>query len=72
MRRLLVACLFLGTTAWAADVRIRGVGAIGMTVSDIEKLGQARPVAVPGHQLGFARGVMVRDRDGHALEIVEP
>jgi len=38
----------------------------------LEKLGQARPVAVPGHQLGFARGVMIRDPDGHALEIVEP
>ena len=38
----------------------------------MEKLEQGRPVAVPGHQLGFARGVMIRDPDGHALEIVEP
>jgi len=38
----------------------------------LEKLRQSLPVAVSGHQLGFARGVMVRDPDGHALEIVEP
>jgi len=38
----------------------------------LEKLGQARPVAIPGHELGFARGVTVRDPDGHALEMVEP
>jgi len=31
-----------------------------------------RPVAIPGHELGFARAVMVRDPDGHSLEVVEP
>jgi catechol 2,3-dioxygenase-like lactoylglutathione lyase family enzyme len=31
-----------------------------------------RPVATPGHELGFARGVAVRDPDGHTVEIVEP
>ncbi len=38
----------------------------------LEKLGQGRPVVIPGHELGFVRGVTVRDPDGHALEIVEP
>ena len=38
----------------------------------LEKLGQGRPVAIPTHELGFARGVTVRDPDGHSLEIVEP
>ena len=38
----------------------------------LERLARAQPVAVPGHELGFARGVTVRDPDGHALEIVEP
>ncbi len=38
----------------------------------VEKLGQGRAVAVPGKELGFARGLVVRDPDGHALEIVEP
>jgi len=31
-----------------------------------------RPVAIPGHELGFARGVTLRDPDGHSLEVVEP
>jgi len=44
---------------------------VAIVVRD-EKLGQARPVAIPGHELGFARGVTVRDPDGHALEMVEP
>jgi hypothetical protein len=37
----------------------------------VEKLGQGRPVALPAHELGFARGLVVRDPDGHAVEIVE-
>ncbi len=44
---------------------------VAIVVRD-EKLGQARPVAIPGHELGFTRGVTVRDPDGHALEMVEP
>ena len=42
------------------------------TDATLEKLGHARPVGLPGHELGFARGVTVRDPDGHALEVVEP
>ena len=38
----------------------------------LDKLGQACPVAIPGRELGFARGVTGRDPDGHALEMVEP
>jgi catechol 2,3-dioxygenase-like lactoylglutathione lyase family enzyme len=38
----------------------------------LEKLDGTRPVATPAHELGFARGVDVRDPDGHTLEIVEP
>ena len=30
------------------------------------------PVAIPGHELGFAHGITVRDPDGHSLEVVEP
>lgn len=32
----------------------------------------ASAVATPGHQLGFARAAMVRDPDGHAMELTEP
>jgi catechol 2,3-dioxygenase-like lactoylglutathione lyase family enzyme len=49
---------------WQTRLVTRGEAAL-------EKLGQGRPVAVPDHELGFARGVTVRDPDGHALEIVE-
>lgn len=38
----------------------------------VEALGQGRPADPPGDELGFDRGVTVRDPDGHALEIVEP
>ena len=39
MRRLgfLLACLLCAGGAWAADVRVRAVDAIGMTVSDMER-----------------------------------
>jgi len=38
----------------------------------LESLGPGHPVAIPGHELGFAYGVTVRDPDGHSLEIVKP
>jgi catechol 2,3-dioxygenase-like lactoylglutathione lyase family enzyme len=38
----------------------------------LESVGPSRPVAIPGRELGFARGVIVRDPDGHTLEVVEP
>ena len=38
----------------------------------LESVGSGHPVAIPGHELGFARGVTVRDPDGHSLEVVEP
>lgn len=38
----------------------------------LESLGSSRPVDMPGHDLGFARGITVRDPDGHSLEVVEP
>ena len=38
----------------------------------LESVGAHPPVAIPGHELGFARGVTVRDPDGHTLEVVEP
>jgi catechol 2,3-dioxygenase-like lactoylglutathione lyase family enzyme len=31
-----------------------------------------RAVDTPGHELGFARAVTLRDPDGHTLEVVEP
>ena len=34
-------------------------------------VGSDRPVTIPGHELGFARGTTVRDPDGHSLEVVE-
>jgi catechol 2,3-dioxygenase-like lactoylglutathione lyase family enzyme len=37
----------------------------------LEGVGAGEPVAIPGHELGFARGVTVRDPDGHSLEVVE-
>ena len=39
--------------------------------TSMEKLGQGRAVALPARELGFARGLVVRDPDGHAVEIVE-
>jgi catechol 2,3-dioxygenase-like lactoylglutathione lyase family enzyme len=30
------------------------------------------PVTLPDKQLGFSRGLLVRDPDGHAMEVVEP
>jgi catechol 2,3-dioxygenase-like lactoylglutathione lyase family enzyme len=38
----------------------------------LEVVGPSRPVATPGRELGFARGLTVRDPDGHTLEVVEP
>ena len=38
----------------------------------LESVGSGHPVTIPGHELGFARGVTVRDPDGHSLEVVEP
>jgi catechol 2,3-dioxygenase-like lactoylglutathione lyase family enzyme len=38
----------------------------------LESVARRRPVPIPGHELGFARGVTVRDPDGHSLEVVEP
>ncbi len=38
----------------------------------LASVGPNRPVAMPGHELGFARGITVRDPDGHSLEVVEP
>jgi hypothetical protein len=29
------------------------------------------PVAVPGRRLGFRAGLLVRDPDGHVMEVVE-
>ena len=36
LRGLLLACLLLATAEGAADVRVRAVDAIGMTVSDTD------------------------------------
>jgi catechol 2,3-dioxygenase-like lactoylglutathione lyase family enzyme len=38
----------------------------------LESVGARDPVAIPGRELGFARGVTVHDPDGHSLEVVEP
>jgi catechol 2,3-dioxygenase-like lactoylglutathione lyase family enzyme len=38
----------------------------------LESVGPGHPVTIPGHELGFSRGVTVRDPDGHSLEVVEP
>lgn len=38
----------------------------------LESLGAGAPVEMPGQDLGFARGLTVRDPDGHSLEVVEP
>ena len=38
----------------------------------LERIGRGHPVALLGHELGFARGITVRDPDGHTLEVVEP
>ena len=38
----------------------------------LDTVGPRRPVAFPGHELGFARGTTLRDPDGHSLEVVEP
>jgi catechol 2,3-dioxygenase-like lactoylglutathione lyase family enzyme len=38
----------------------------------LASVGPNRPVTIFGHELGFARGVTVRDPDGHSLEVVEP
>jgi catechol 2,3-dioxygenase-like lactoylglutathione lyase family enzyme len=38
----------------------------------LESVGSGHPVVFPGHELGFARGLTVRDPDGHSLEVVEP
>ena len=37
----------------------------------LARVGSDRPVTIPGHELGFARGTTVRDPDGHSLEVVE-
>jgi catechol 2,3-dioxygenase-like lactoylglutathione lyase family enzyme len=38
----------------------------------LESVAPGHVVLIPGHELGFARGVTVRDPDGHSLEVVEP
>ena len=40
--------------------------------ADLDDLGAGRPVTIPGRDLGFVRGVSLRDPDGHSLEVVEP
>jgi catechol 2,3-dioxygenase-like lactoylglutathione lyase family enzyme len=65
--RLLLACLLLAATAWADEARIRGVDAVGMTVSDLDRsvdfysrvLGftPARDVEVAGEAWERLRGV---------------
>jgi catechol 2,3-dioxygenase-like lactoylglutathione lyase family enzyme len=38
----------------------------------LERVGRRKPVAMPGAELGFAHAVVLRDPDGHSLEVVEP
>jgi catechol 2,3-dioxygenase-like lactoylglutathione lyase family enzyme len=38
----------------------------------LDALAPARVVTIVGHELGFARGLTVRDPDGHTVEVVEP
>lgn len=38
----------------------------------LDVVGSREPVAFPGRELGFSRGVTVRDPDGHSLEVVAP
>jgi catechol 2,3-dioxygenase-like lactoylglutathione lyase family enzyme len=38
----------------------------------LDALVPGRAVTIAGHELGFARGLTVRDPDGYALEVIEP
>jgi catechol 2,3-dioxygenase-like lactoylglutathione lyase family enzyme len=38
----------------------------------LDGLRAGRPVTVPAQELGFGRGLTVRDPDGHSLEVVQP
>jgi catechol 2,3-dioxygenase-like lactoylglutathione lyase family enzyme len=40
--------------------------------ANLESLGAGPPVTMPGRDLGFIRGLTMRDPDGHSLEVVAP
>ncbi len=75
----LAAGAALPTGAAAAGApRVREVGCIGMTVSDLdrsvafyEKVLDFKKV-LSGSRLGLSRAMLLRDPDGHALLLAEP
>jgi catechol 2,3-dioxygenase-like lactoylglutathione lyase family enzyme len=50
---------------WDTRLIVRGGAAL-------ESAGPGHAAIIPGHELGFSRGITVRDPDGHTLEVVEP
>jgi catechol 2,3-dioxygenase-like lactoylglutathione lyase family enzyme len=56
------------TTIRAGDIERLGRGALDLDLGWIS----AGPIAIPAEEgLGFARGLLVRDPDGHAMQLVE-
>jgi catechol 2,3-dioxygenase-like lactoylglutathione lyase family enzyme len=53
---------------WQTRLRVRALDGRGPVP---ERLGSPGVVALPGGELGFREGVVARDPDGHALQLVE-
>ncbi len=57
---------------WQTTVRVRDAGAAAGAVRQAKSpLLSAAPVELPDTALGFSRGILIRDPDGHAVQLVE-
>ena len=61
--------------AWAREIADRSPTAITLAKASFnaesEHIRGVGAVALRGHELGFTQGFLVRDPDGHVLQIVE-
>jgi len=56
---------------WQTTLVARGEGAVGLAATSGLRLVSAGAVEIADRAVGFARGVVVRDPDGHALRVVQ-
>jgi catechol 2,3-dioxygenase-like lactoylglutathione lyase family enzyme len=57
---------------WHVIVTVANVDAAARALREAGDPALGEPVSVSGAALGFSRAVLVRDPDGHALELVQP
>ena len=58
---------------WQTTLATRSLGAAGRRLlSGTFALISPGVVALPDERLGFRKGLLVRDPDGHAVQLIEP